>query len=92
MRLKLNGYAKLNQTNNHSFIYAALLNMANLNMISYFLNKNILTGLNFKDWFRNLKLVLIFEKIRYLSDRHVPNSLLEGSSEEEQVTWEEIKE
>ena len=63
------------------------LDMENsLNLISCILDKNILTGPNFKDWLINLIIILSMEKIKGVLDRVVPTSLPEGYSEEEHVT------
>lgn len=43
--------------------------MAN-NILFHILNNNILANPNFKDWLRNLRIVLNFKKFRYVL--HVP--------------------
>jgi len=84
-------FCKINQSNNHLFIYAVFSKMALSNPIMRLLDKNTLTGPNFKDWLRNLKLVLGLEKILDVLEQHVPVSLPEGCSEEEWVIREEIR-
>ena len=46
---------------------------SNVNL-RYILDNNKLTGLNFLDWFRNLKIVLRAEKIAYVLNRPLPKS------------------
>ncbi|WP_222273057.1 zinc finger domain-containing protein [Modestobacter marinus] len=61
--------------------------MAPLNPLSRILDDNRLTGPNFNDWIRNLKIVLAADKIDYVLKSPRPNALPEGASEEEQVTY-----
>ena len=77
---------KIKLTIVHLFYAAFFKNANSLNPISFKLDKNVLTGPNFKDWLRNLKTVLRMEKIDRASDRVVPTSLPEGYSEDEHAT------
>ena len=66
--------------------------MAPMNPLSTILEKNTLTGPNFTDWLRNLRIVLNSEKIGYILETPVPNPLPEGATEPQQTTfrkWEE---
>ena len=56
------------------------------NPLSIILDNNRLTGPNFVDWLRNLKVVLAFEKILYVIEQSLPQSLPENSSQEEHDT------
>ncbi|XP_071914057.1 uncharacterized protein [Coffea arabica] len=63
-----------------------------MNPFSTILEKNTLTGPNFIDWLRNLRIVLNSEKIGYILETLVPNPLPEGATELQQTTfrkWEE---
>ena len=53
------------------------------NPLSIILDNNRLTGPNFIDWLRNLKVVLASEKILYVIEQSLPTSLPENSSQEE---------
>ena len=53
------------------------------NPLSIILDNNRLTGPNFIDWQRNLKVVLASEKILYVIEKSLPLTLLEDSSPEE---------
>ena len=53
------------------------------NPLSIILDNNRLTGPNFIDWLRNLKVVLAFEKILYVIEQTLPRSLPDNSSQEE---------
>ena len=57
--------------------------MSNFNPLAKILDTNHLTGPNFDDWLRNLKIILTSDKIAYVLDGPMPESLPEGSSEEE---------
>ena len=46
--------------------------MSASNPLAYILEINRLTGINFKDWLKNLRIVLISKKIRYILDQHTP--------------------
>ena len=62
-----------------------------MNPLFKILDTHHLTGLNFQDWLRNLRIVLTSEKIAYVLDKSPPKTLPEGSTEEERITWEEMK-
>ena len=53
------------------------------NPLSIILDNNRLTGPNFIDWHRNLKVVLASEKILYVIEQSLPLTLPENSSPEE---------
>ena len=84
-------FCKINQSNNHLFIYATFSKLTLSNYIVGIFDKIILTRPNYKDWLCNLKLVLVMEKILDVLEQHAPESLPEGCSEEEWVTWEEMR-
>ena len=46
---------------------------SNVNLRSI-LDNNKLKGLNFLDWFRNMKIVLMVEKIAYVLNKPLPKS------------------
>lgn len=56
--------------------------MASTNSISSMLYTNRLTGINYRDWLRNLKIVLKYEKIAYVLDDPIPPIPEDGSPEE----------
>jgi hypothetical protein len=62
--------------------------MKNSNPLASILDANRLTGPNFVDWLRNLKIVLTSERIVYVLDNPPPATLPEGASDEEKATWE----
>ena len=53
------------------------------NPLSIILDNNRLTGPNFIDWHRNLKVVLASEKILYVIEQSLPLTLPENASPEE---------
>ena len=61
------------------------------NPLSIILDNNRLTGPNFIDWLRNLKVVLASEKILYVIEQSLPRSLPNNSSQEEHDTLEKWK-
>ena len=61
------------------------------NPLSIILDNNRLTGPNFIDWLRNLKVVLASEKILYVIEQSLPRSLPENSSQEEHDTLDKWK-
>ncbi|XP_061341989.1 uncharacterized protein LOC133288281 [Gastrolobium bilobum] len=52
------------------------------------LDANKLTGLNFTDWYRNVKIILRSEKIAYVLDSPVPVAPAEGQDGHDQYDWE----
>ena len=50
------------------------------------LNANKLTGPNYVDWLRNLRIVLTQEKLFYILDSLDPDLIREDASEEEKAT------
>ena len=70
--------------NNQScYLLQKIDNMRPSNPLSIILDNNRLTGLNFIDWLRNLKVVLDSEKILYVIEQSLPLSLPENSSPKE---------
>ncbi|XP_061355032.1 uncharacterized protein LOC133299582 [Gastrolobium bilobum] len=59
----------------------------NLNLRSI-LDNNKLTGPNFTDWYRNVKIVLRYEKISYVLDSSIPVAPAEGQDGYDQYNWE----
>ena len=53
-------------------LYFHSLTMSAPNLLAYILESNHLIGINFKDWLRNLNIVLILEKIGYVLDQNPP--------------------
>ena len=51
------------------------------------LDANKLTGLNYIDWLRNLRIILTQEKVSYILDTPALVSLGEDASEEERTTY-----
>ncbi|KAL0287057.1 UNVERIFIED_CONTAM: hypothetical protein Sangu_2708000 [Sesamum angustifolium] len=49
---------------------------------------NKFNGMNYNDWLQNLKIVLDFKNNGYVLDKPLRTALPEGSSPEEQVTFE----
>ena len=47
------------------------------------LEKNTLTGPNYLDWLRNIKLIFSLEKTSYVLSSPVPKETKEGASQEE---------
>ena len=54
--------------------------------LAIILDQSRLTGPNFIDWLRNLKVVLASEKILYVLEQSLPIPLPEHASQEEQDT------
>ncbi|XP_075473855.1 uncharacterized protein LOC142504897 [Primulina tabacum] len=57
--------------------------MTSRNPLSIILDQNKLTGPNYNDWFRNLKIVLSSEKILYVLDKKPPKEAASDISETE---------
>ena len=51
------------------------------------IESNKLTGPNFLDWLRNLRIVLKSEKISYVLDEALPNPSAANASEDVQKTY-----
>ena len=51
------------------------------------LDSNILTGPNYVDWLRNLRIVLAQEKLSFILDSPDPVSIGEDASEEDRATY-----
>ena len=62
--------------------------MKSSNLLSVILDQNRLTGPNFIDWLRNLKVVLASEKIIYVLNQSPPATLRDEASQEEHITLE----
>ena len=60
--------------------------MRSSNPLSIILDQYRLTGPNFIDWLRNLKVVLAAEKILYVLNQSSPSPLPKNASQEEQDT------
>ena len=60
--------------------------MRSFNPLAIILDQHRLTGPNFIDWLRNLKVVLASEKILYVLEQNIPEPLPEHASQEEQDT------
>ena len=58
------------------------------NPLARILENYYLTGPNYVDWFRNLRIVLNYEKISYVLDTPKPNEIPEGASEAKRVTYQ----
>ena len=65
--------------------------MRSSNPLAIILDHNRLTGPNFIDWLRNLKVVLASEKILYVLEQSLPGPLPKNASQEEQVTLKQWK-
>ena len=78
-------------TNQSCYLLQHIDNMRPSNPLSIILDNNRLTGPNFIDWLRNLKVVLASEKILYVLEQSLPGPLLENASQEEQVTLKQWK-
>ena len=57
--------------------------MKSSNPLSVILDQHRLTGPNFVDWLRNLKVILAFEKILYILNQKPPATLPDEASQEE---------
>ncbi|XP_075515594.1 uncharacterized protein LOC142550241 [Primulina tabacum] len=66
--------------------------MSTRNPLSIILDQNKLTGPNYHDWFRNLKIVLNSEKIAYVLDKKPPKEAASDVSETElaklEIWWD----
>ena len=51
------------------------------------LDANKLIGSNYVNWMRNLRIILIQEKVSYILDISAPDSINEGATEEEKATY-----
>ncbi|KAK4407842.1 hypothetical protein Sango_0365200 [Sesamum angolense] len=58
------------------------------NPLTLIMDTNKFTGTNYNDWLLNLRSVLDFENQGYVLDKLLPTALLEGSSPEERMTFE----
>ena len=65
------------------FFTFRLLESSNMNLRSI-LDKNKLTGPNFLEWIKNLRILLKVEKLAYVLDEPLPNSFVDDASEEVQ--------
>ena len=54
--------------------------MRSSNPLAIILDQNRLIGPNFKDWLRNLKVILASEKILYVLEQSLPGPLPENAS------------
>ena len=70
-------------TNQSCYLLQNIDNMRPSNPLSIILDNNRLTGPNFIDWLRNLKVVLASKKILYVIEQSLPLTLHENSSPEE---------
>lgn len=61
--------------------------MKSLNPLSLLLDTYRLSGVNYLDWIRNLKLVLTTEKLVYVLDTPRPLALNDDSTEEERAEF-----
>ena len=55
--------------------------------LKFILDKNMLTGPNFSDWLRNLRIVLTCERIAYVLEETMPASVADDASEEEKKVF-----
>ena len=62
--------------------------MRQSNPLAIILEQHRLTGPNFVDWLRNLKVVLAYEKILYVLTQSPPKPLMANASQEECDTLE----
>ena len=51
------------------------------------LDANKLTGPNYIDWLKNLRIILTQKKISYILDTPAPDSLKEDASEEDRAVY-----
>ena len=65
--------------------------MKSSNSLSVILDQNRLTGPNFVDWLRNLKVILASERILYVLNQKPPITLPDEASQEERDTLEKWK-
>ena len=65
--------------------------MRSSNPLAIILDQHKLTGPNFIDWLRNLKVVLASEKILYVLEQSLLGTLPEHASQEEQDTLKQWK-
>ena len=66
-------------------------NMKSSNPLSVILDQNRLTGPNFVDWLRNLKVVLASKRILYVLNQKPPTTLPIEASQEERDTLDKWK-
>ena len=62
--------------------------MAHLNPLSKILDTNRLTGPNYLDWLRNLKIVLNSKKITYTLDGPLPKAPVEAATQQEKYAYQ----
>ena len=65
--------------------------MRSSNPLAIILDQHRLTGPNFIDWLRNLKVILASEKILYVLEQSLPGPLPKHASQEEQDTLKQWK-
>ena len=65
--------------------------MRSSNPLTIILDQHRLTGANFIDWLRNLKVILVSEKILYILEQSLPGPLPEHTSQKEQDTLKQWK-
>lgn len=65
--------------------------MAGIHTLTHILEINRLIGPNFPNWFRTLKIVLQMEKIDNVLYYTPPTEIPEGLSEEERVSWKNLR-
>ncbi|KAL0455295.1 UNVERIFIED_CONTAM: hypothetical protein Slati_0868700, partial [Sesamum latifolium] len=58
------------------------------NPLTVILENNKLNGTNYTDWLRSLRIVLDYENKGYIMDKPLPQTLSDGSSSGERVTFE----
>ena len=58
------------------------------NLLAKILDTNKLIRINFKIWYRNLRIVLDFEKLGYVLEGPTPKSLYDNSSSKERETFQ----
>ena len=61
--------------------------MASLLLLRGILDANKLTGPNYIDWLRNLRIVLTQKKVSYILDTSAPDSLGEDAFEEDRTAY-----
>ena len=77
----------------HHWLFAYVLFFCNVNKMASslslrsILDSNKLTGPNYVDWLRNLKIVLSQEKLFYILDTPPLEPLGEDASQEEKTTY-----
>ena len=63
--------------------------MRSSNPLVIILDQHRLTGPNFIDWLRNLKVILASKKILYVLEKCPPGPLPKNASQEEHITLDE---